>query len=75
MQKRNSTYSKKCLIFNALFQTSLILYCAHYSDINRTINGYDDCGYICGKNNSEISKDIMTVSNGTCTVADKASMP
>ncbi|XP_049862995.1 choline transporter-like protein 1 isoform X2 [Schistocerca gregaria] len=33
----------------------LVAYCALHGDIDRVIKGYDDCGYICGKENKQTS--------------------
>ncbi|XP_050303198.1 choline transporter-like protein 1 isoform X1 [Anthonomus grandis grandis] len=41
------------LIFYLIFLT-LVLgftgYCAHFGDIGRVIHGYDNCGFVCGRN-------------------------
>ncbi|CAH1119851.1 unnamed protein product [Phaedon cochleariae] len=43
------------LIFFTIFLIGLLCflgYCVFYGDIFRTLNGYDNCGYVCGKPNN-----------------------
>lgn len=34
-----------------LLQFVLLGYCMSYGDIYRIVNGYDDCGNVCGREN------------------------
>ncbi|CAH1976482.1 unnamed protein product [Acanthoscelides obtectus] len=59
-------------LFLTLFAVFLVIflgflgYCILHGDLHRVINGYDDCGYICGQSNP-ISKDAY------CSESDKTS--
>ncbi|CAG9840523.1 unnamed protein product [Diabrotica balteata] len=89
-QKSESEDSEKCkaksrtstdvcfLIVFIVFLTALICflaYCVFNGDIFRTINGYDDCGNICGRNNKNL-KHLDNKSNASqCLGTSKVNEP
>lgn len=57
-KKRNLT-DKYGLIAMATFFTMLICllgYCMYFGDLDRLLDGYDDCGNVCGKQNAKSSE-------------------
>lgn len=36
----------------SMMQCALVGYCMHFGDIYRIINGYDNCGNVCGRDNT-----------------------
>lgn len=34
-----------------MVQCALLGYCMHFGDIHRILNGYDNCGNVCGREN------------------------
>ncbi|XP_050517151.1 choline transporter-like protein 1 isoform X1 [Diabrotica virgifera virgifera] len=59
-KSKNRSSTDVCfLIVFVVFLTALICflaYCFFNGDIFRTINGYDDCGNICGRNNKNLKR-------------------
>lgn len=48
-------------------QFGLLTYCIYFGDLYRLVNGYDNCGNVCGRNNS-----FETVSG--CTSSDMTNL-
>lgn len=47
----------------------LLTYCIENGNIYRILNGYDDCGYVCGRNNTFYPNDL------NCSQNDKEATP
>lgn len=45
-------------------QFGLVTYCISFGDINRILNGYDNCGNVCGRNNQFADVDINSGCHG-----------
>lgn len=76
--KNRSSTDVFFLVVFLIFLTALICslsYCIFYGDIYRVINGYDNCGNICGRDN----KNLKNQNNGKhapqCLGTDKVNEP
>lgn len=46
-------------VSDSLFQAVLLSYCFSSGDIYRILNGYDDCGRVCGRRNAFDTESSM----------------
>ncbi|XP_057661357.1 choline transporter-like protein 1 isoform X2 [Diorhabda carinulata] len=76
--KNRSSTDVFFLIVFLIFLTALICslsYCFFYGDIYRVINGYDNCGNICGRDNKNLKNQNDGKKSPQCLGTDKVNEP
>ncbi|XP_056632052.1 choline transporter-like protein 1 [Diorhabda sublineata] len=76
--KNRSSTDVFFLIVFLIFLTALICslsYCFFYGDIYRVINGYDNCGNICGRDNKNLKNRNDGKKSPQCLGTDKVHEP